>query len=284
MYEVNYKTVKKNKEDWRTIQTRERQQAYDIIEYIAQTIKNDGRKFKEYLDIQSRFEKYSVGNCFLILKQKPDAVHFKDRKSWEEINVKIMQKAKGILILEPNKSEESNKTYYNPKWVYDITQTDAEIQDNKISYEDKELLNAFLYNCYATKKGVDKLPDNSMGTKYDEKNNVLYISKKMGKDTTFLFQSLSQELANIEMRNEEKTDFKEFKSYCISYMMCKKFGIDTSNYDFKRLPDELRLQNSGKEIRVQIESIREKYETINSRIAEYFENRERANKQRAQER
>ena len=67
--------------------------------------------------------------------------------------------------------------------------------------------------------------------------NILYVCKRM--DRELLFQTLSQELANIEMRDEEQSNIKSFKSYCISYMICKKYGIDVSNYNFENLPEEI---------------------------------------------
>ena len=86
-----------------------------------------------------------------------------------------------------------------------------------------------------------------------------------------LFQSLSQELASIEMRQESESEYKEFKGYCISYMICKRYGIDVSNYDFDILPEEIRTLSTGKDIRAELDTIRMDYEKINDRIAEQFE-------------
>ena len=49
----------------------------------------DGELFKEYLDVQSKFIKYSVSNCLIILNKNKNAIKIKDKKSWEEKGIKV---------------------------------------------------------------------------------------------------------------------------------------------------------------------------------------------------
>jgi len=93
-----------------------------------------------------------------------------------------------------------------------------------------------------------------------------------------LFQELSKELGRIEMRDEEESIFKEFKSYCISYMLCKKYGIDVSNYEFRNLIGYFEKQTNAKELREKIDEIRVSFEKINERITECFENKKNRKK------
>lgn len=283
---TSYRPKYNNSNNWKEQQAKDRQQAYDTIEKMSFAVKLNSDKFKQYLDIQSRFQKYSVGNCFLIQSKEPNATHFKDKKSWKELGIELKNNPRSFQILEPSKSESSGRVYWNPKTVYDISQTKEEQQNSFYEYSNKELLTAFINNCFAEIKVVNELPDETVSSKYDKDTNILYVCRGMERE--LLFQSLSQELASIEMRQESESEYKEFKGYCISYMLCKKYGIDVSNYDFDRLPDEIRTLTSSKDIRNELDSIRISYEKINDRIAEHFEKsnkeQDKGKKQKIQER
>ena len=47
-------------------------------------MKTDGDAFRSYLDVQGRFDRYSVTNAILVAAQKPDAVQQKDYKKRRE--------------------------------------------------------------------------------------------------------------------------------------------------------------------------------------------------------
>ena len=170
------------------------------MDRMAMIVGNDGNKFKEYLDVQSRFSKYSVGNSLVILEKAPNSTHIKDKNAWLEKGIELNNSAKGIKILEPVKNK--GATYYNPKVVYDISQTNAPKQDNVINYGDRVLLKALLHNCDVPREAVEKLPSGEIGAEYDKENNKLYVCKGMDRET--LFQSLSQEMGNIELKDIEK--------------------------------------------------------------------------------
>ena len=112
-------------------------------------------------------------------------------------------------------------------------------QETTINYGDRVLLKALLHNCDVPREAVEKLPNGEIGSEYDKDKNKLYVCKGMDRET--LFQTLSQEMGNIELKNEEKSDMNFFISYCTSYMICKKYGIDVSNYAFKDLSSSVLI-------------------------------------------
>lgn len=264
-FSTNYNTKRQN--NWQEQQRKDRQDIYDTMDRMAMIVGNDGNKFKEYLDVQSRFSKYSVGNSLVILEKAPNSTHVKDKNAWLEKGIELNNSAKGIKILEPVKNK--GAIYYNPKVVYDISQTNAPKQDNVINYGDRVLLKALLHNCDVPREAVEKLPSGEIGAEYDKENNKLYVCKGMDRET--LFQSLSQEMGNIELKDEEKSNMNYFISYCTSYMICKRYGIDVSNYVFKELPNEITNQKDGKGIRMELDKIRDNFEKVNTRMLDYFD-------------
>ena len=270
-FSTSYNTKRQN--NWQEQQRKDRQDIYDTMDRMAMIVGNDGNKFKEYVDVQSRFSKYSVGNSLVILEKAPNSTHIKDKNAWLEKGIELNNSAKGIKILEPVKNK--GATYYNPKVVYDISQTNAPKQDNVINYGDRVLLKALLHNCDVPREAVEKLPSGEIGAEYDKENNKLYVCKGMDRET--LFQSLSQEMGNIELKDEEKSNMNYFISYCTSYMICKRYGIAVSNYVFKELPNEITNQKDGKGIRMELDKIRDNFEKVNTRMLDYFDmsNREK---------
>lgn len=269
-----------NKTDWREKQKQDRQECYDTMDRGANAVKQDSNKFQEYLNIQSRFSKYSVGNCLIVLEKAKESTHFKDKKSWKEKGIELLEGAKAITILEPVFT--NNRRYYNPKEVFDISQTNAQKQENIINYGDRKLLEAMLYNCNVPRETVDKLPDGRIGAEYNKSEDKLYVCKRMDRET--LFQTLSQEMSNYEMREQEESNIKDFRSYCVSYMICKRYGVDVSNYDFENLPEEIANKENPKEVRAELEEIRKQFEKVNNRMQGYFEMENETKKQKVQER
>lgn len=266
-YKYNNNRNNNQKNNWKDEQNKIRQEIYNTMERMAVIVGNDGEKFKEYLNIQSAFVKYSVGNSLVILEKQPNATQIKDKASWNEKGIELNSGAKGINILEPKAS--NNITYYNPKTVYEISETNSKEIKQTIKYGDRLLLEALLHNCTVPRKAVEQLPNGTIGSEYDKDNNILYVCKNMDRET--LFQTLSQEMGNIELLNEEDSNMKNFISYCTSYMICKKYGIDVSNFNFDNLPQEISSQEDGKGIRKELEKIRSTFEKVNSRMLDYFD-------------
>ena len=260
----NYNNYKNN---WKEEQNKARQEIYDIMNRKTTEIIKSGNDFKKYLDIQSKFYKHSVGNCLVILDKMPNATQIKDVQSWNEKDVYIKDGEVGIKILEPVKS--NGRIFYNPKEVFDISQTNCEIPETTISYGDRRLLEAVLNGCDVPRKAVDSLSDGSISSEYNKSENVLYVCR--GMDRELLFSSLYREMASIEMKDVQDSELKSFRCYCISYMLCKRYGIGVENFNFSELPQEITSKVETKEIRQELEKMRNNYEKINSRIIDYFD-------------
>ncbi len=275
----NYNNRNYSKNNWKE-QNRKRNEAYKKMDDMSFNISKDGNMFIQYLNILSRFEKYSVGNCLLILETEPNAIQIKEKKDWIDKGYDTIENAKSMTILEPNKVD--GKVYYNPKDEYDISQTNAPIPKEK-TYKNKEMLLAIFSICdkeNVTRQVVDILPSGNKGAEYIESENKLYMCR--GLKPEYLIKTVIQEIARIEIKNFENSEMKEFKTYCISYMLCKKYGLDISKFDFSNLPKDLINKAKGKEIRKELDDIRTNFIEINSKVAEYFEKEEKSKKNKEQ--
>lgn len=273
-----------NKNEWAERKQNERNEAYILIDSTALDIINNSDKFKQYLDIQSKFDKYSVGNCLLITAQKPNAIKLKDFNAWKESGGYVNKNEKGIIILEPGESyEKSDGTVsqsFNPKRLFDITQTNIKEKPKTNIYDEKLLLQALLYECPIEVKVEDKLESNKIA-EWKQEDNTLYVGRDS--DTTAIFNAISKELAKSSFDSNNSSEIIDFKANCISYIISKKYNLDSSNIQINNIPESFKDLTS-KEVRNELSEIRNVMEDVNSRMTQYFESISKNNKNKDYER
>lgn len=98
------KNRKYDKEEYKEFKRQEKQEVYALIDATAEKIVCDGQEFKKYLDTQSKFEQYSVGNALLVTAQMPEATTLRDFDSWSNLGGYPKRNRNDIKILEPGDS------------------------------------------------------------------------------------------------------------------------------------------------------------------------------------
>ena len=77
-----------SKEEWIKQKIESREEACVMLEIATEELDTPD-SVMAYLDIQSRFDRYSVSNSLLIAYQNPDATRICDSKTWQKNNVRI---------------------------------------------------------------------------------------------------------------------------------------------------------------------------------------------------
>lgn len=261
-----------DKDAWIKKKQEDRQKAYELMDETAKDIVSDPTKFKNYLDVQARFDKYSVGNSLLITSQRPNATLIKDFSDWKELGAYIKKNEVGFIILEPGDSyQRANGTTsisYNPKKMFDVSQTTYKQMKKGITYDDKIKLVALLKDCPVNVKVVDDM-NTSKIAEWNKSEGVLYV--KRGIESKDVFRELAKELARASLEETGDINLDNFKCNATAYMICKKYDIDTSDFNFNYIPDSLKQKEAG-EIRKELTSMRSTMEDINSRMNAHFEN------------
>lgn len=274
-----------NKEEWKQKKQEELKKAYSLIDKTAEDIINDNSKFQKYLDIQSHFDKYSVGNALLITAQYPEATQLKEYSEWEKVDKDFSVK-KGntaLALLKPGnaytKADGTQMTPYIVYKVFDIAQTTIKkIEVNK-SIDEKLLIKSFIHDCPVDIKVVDEL-ESSKCAEFKNEESILYI--KRGSETKSLLQDIVSEITKSELSSDNK-DIDKFKAKCVSYMVCKKYGIDVSNFDFKDIPDSYKNMET-KDLRNELCSIKNSVDDFNNRINDSLESTSKKPKNKDYER
>lgn len=229
-----------NKEEWAAQKQAQRKEAYELIDNTCTEMMADGNAFRQYLDVQGRFDRYSVANAILVSAQMPEATQLKDYAKWKQSRVYVNKDAQKITILEPSKEytrEDGTKAVsYNAKVVYDISQTSA--KDRQQPQEPKtmrELVSAMIDASPVPFQPVDSL---EVPAYYDSEQQAIFIRKGLSEEQLFVSMAKEVSAAIYDFKYNEGRDASDFKSFCVAYMVSTRYGVDTRGFNFDRLPSE----------------------------------------------
>ena len=230
-----------DKEQWAAQKQAQRKEAYELIDNTCSEMMISGDSFRQYLDVQGRFDRYSVANAVLVSAQMPEATQLKDYNAWKQSRVYVNKDAQKIIILEPSKEytrEDGSKAVgYNAKEVYDISETSA--KDRQEAQEKKpmrELVSALID---ASPVPFVPVADLEMPAYYDSEQQSIFIRTGLNEEQLFVSMAKEVSAAVFDFKHNESREASEFKSYCVAYMVSSRYGVDTRGFNFSRLPKEL---------------------------------------------
>jgi len=178
--------------------------------------------------------------------------------------------ASGVLPCR-QREDGTRGTSFEVKRVFDISQVKGRVRSAPaVKYDDRVLLKALIHRSPVPIQTVDALPNN-MGALYDHTQQVIFVCKGMGAED--IFRSVSKELCHAEiagMREDYSRSDAAFAAYSASYLLCKKYGIDVSDYNFSRLPASFREQDA-RSIRDSLTEIRDTANQVSSRMYRVLE-------------
>ena len=247
-----------NKEEWAAQKQEQRKAAYELIDNTCSEMMADGDSFRQYLDVQGHFDRYSVNNAILVSAQMPEATQLKDYGSWKQSRAYVDKDAQKVTILEPGKEYEredgSKAVGYNAKIVYDISQTSA--KDRQQPQEAKtmrELVSAMIDASPVSFVPVDDL---ELPAFYDSAQQTIFIKTGLNEEQLFVSMAKEVSAAVFDFKHKESRDVSEFKSFCVAYMVSSRYGVDTKGFNFDKLPKEFEGMET-QEFKGQLGSMRD---------------------------
>lgn len=226
-------------------------------------------KYKEYLNIMSKFHNYSFNNLMLIYMQKPDATNIAGYTSWDKSFHRHVKKGeKAIKIIAPEffkreveavKIDENGSVIYDKEGkpvtekkiqeyiaykitnVFDISQTEGQnlptithkLNTDVTDY--KKIFDAI--------KEVSPVPiiiksyEGSSNGYYDLEKKEIVVQKSMSEAQ--IIKTMLHEVAHSILHNKENGECrdadgqtKEVQAESIAYCVANYIGIDTSDYSF----------------------------------------------------
>ena len=276
-----------NKDEFKARKQAERDNVYGLIDSTTEEMKCSGELFQTFLDVQARFDRYSPTNAILIAKQLPGAMRLADFDTWKAENVRVNKGEKSIAILEPGKAytkeDGTTGTSFNVKRVFDISQTNsAEKIVPTVTRDERLLLKSLITHAPCQMKIGNNMHER-MNAIYSPKENTIYV--RQGMDAPDIFRALSSELAHAHMAKgdgEYKRTGNLNTVYCVSYVLCKRYGVPTDSFAFERMPEEYaKLDN--KQFREELTKIRDVAGEISHEMNRVLDEHNRSHKDRGEE-
>ena len=87
----------------------EKEAIYQLLDNTASEVVQSPEKFKAYLDVQSRMDRYTANNALLMYKQFPQASQIKEFDDWAAEGVKVNKGSKTFIILDPYEYTKNNR-------------------------------------------------------------------------------------------------------------------------------------------------------------------------------
>ena len=250
-------------------------QCYAMIDDACLNSVSSVDNLRQFLNVQSRFDKYSLNNALLIFAQKPDAVKVKDFDAWKKDDISIKKGAKSFMILEPSPYKGTDGKMhrgYNAKNVFDIS--DVEAPEDAIlqpkSYEQKQLVAALVHDApVPVRKAEHSIGEND--AIYDAKNKVVYFKAGLEFDT--IFPAIAKALAHAEMAKDVENyriGEHEFAARCSAYVLSQRYGVDTRTVDVYGIPKNIETMEA-EDVKKVLGDVHSNVKSINARMNESLE-------------
>ncbi|MBO4681699.1 MAG: hypothetical protein J5623_07325 [Clostridiales bacterium] len=260
-----------DKDAWVEKKRQERAEAYELLDEATAEIVSDGERFRDYLNTQAQFDRYSVSNALLIAFQRPGATKVADFGTWKDDDVSVNKGEKAITILEPGNeyTREDGSTGFsvNVKKVFDISQTNSDANVKRRTLDARAAIKALIASAPCAVVLVEKL--DNCNARYSPDKNEIYIVK--GLEANEIFRALSYEIC-IARAAQKDIDRKDgaFGSYCASYILCERNGFDTGDFNFDRVPERF-ADVDNKDVRKELGEIRDMANEISQEMNRQFE-------------
>ena len=215
-----------DKEAWAEQKQKERRELFDTIDAMADKALSDTGTLGDYLSMQSRLGKTSMGNTLLVLSQKPDATYIADYEGWQKKRRSVSKGEKGLLVLEADgeytRDDGSMGVSFKTKSVFDVSQTYGQQMRQRTQAPIKTLLRALMTDTPVPVKLSDSVAQD-IGAIYSQEEKTVYVAR--GLDGNRLFKLIACELAHAGM-NGSHPQMAGFVSSCAANIVCKRYGMD----------------------------------------------------------
>lgn len=271
----------------------------EITEQLEQGVKDffTSEKFIHYLDVMSRFHRYSLNNQILIARQKPDATYVAGYNAWiknfdrhvkrDETGIRILAPQKHQIEVETDRVDESGNAVrekrevisFRPVTVFDVSQTEGKELPELITELNGDVAN---YNTMMEAVAVAApFHINIQEVTGEAKGWCDYVSEniviKAGMSELQTIKTAIHETAHARvhfMGDKKERATKEVEAEGCAYAVCNHFGLDTSDYSFGYVA--VWAQGQPEEVLKQsMQTIHEEAKNIIEIIENHFSEKER---------
>lgn len=229
----------------------------ELLQQVKDGVKafKSSEVYKNYLTTMAKFHRYSWRNIYLIQQQNPHATQVAGFQKWQkEFGRHVMKGQKGLKILapiiahdknEPGKDGKQNDPAtprvvgYRPTTVFDIKQTDGKELPRLVNELEGTITDyAQLFEAMAATTDFDiRFEDIPSGAKgyCAPLDKVIALQTGMSEKQTI--KTLIHEITHSHLHSHSTNSqvdrqTMEIEAESTAFVVCSRFGIDTSDYSF----------------------------------------------------
>lgn len=271
--------------EYRRRKNEEKDRLFQKLNRCTEEIMQDEKAYQRYLDTQAILNLYSVANTLLIADRDIGATQLKSFSDWNEQGIQVKKGERGILLFEPYEyidKEGNSHCNYRTKRVFDVSQTTGKdrrrFTDN---LSERVVLKALMTEAPVTVEVLNAVSE--QGEKeYSKSGRTIFVKKGLSAET--LFQILAKEtcLADLSTEKELSGKKREDISETVSYLLCRRNGFQPAS-ESMAMPEYMKTL-SLKEVREELNQIRESFSRINGRVYDNIEKKRVKDKERQEAR
>jgi N-terminal domain of anti-restriction factor ArdC/IrrE N-terminal-like domain len=223
----------------------------DILDRLTEGITQltSSERWQDWLNMQSRFHRYSFNNTLLIMSQRPDATRVAGFNAWRKLDRFVRKGEKGIWILAPmvyktdadeESSEDTTKRVlrgFKPVTVFDLSQTDGqELPEICTRLDGEDTGNVFAQlRDVALSLGfsvidTDELAD---GVNGDCSHLEHRIRVRTSNSPAQRVKTLAHELGHAILHEQyDDRPLAELEAESVAFIVCANNGINSDDYSF----------------------------------------------------
>lgn len=213
----------------------------DLLDELTDKVLSlrNSAQWARYLDVQSRFHRYSPRNVMLISMQQPDATHVAGFKTWQRVGRHVRKGERGISILAPMlqpADEDGAARLTGFRWVtvFDVSQTTGDDLPSPVrlltGHEPAGLLDRLgvVARSLGLEVTTDSLPAGVNGELRWTSSTVVLSDLAEPLQAT---KTLCHELAHFLLhRHEVDRSRAEIEAESTAYVVLGALGVDTGAY------------------------------------------------------
>jgi hypothetical protein len=226
----------------------------ELLESLSEGVAalTTSERWTQYLDVQSRFPRYSPNNVMLILAQRPDATRVAGYRAWQALGHQVLAKESALRVFAPMKYQKRDSTESEAKQevrgfklvpVFDVSHTTGPDLPDIVSKLDglaPEGVFAKLTE-FAESIGfrVERPASLESGANGDTDHREGRIRVLMSNAEAQQVKTLAHEIGHALLHDPEGVaardmtrGLKELEAESVAYVTCRALGLETGEYSF----------------------------------------------------
>ena len=226
----------------------------ELLEALSEGVAalTTSERWTQYLEVQSRFPRYSPNNVLLILAQKPEATRVAGYRAWQALGHQVLAKEPALRVFAPMKYQNRDSTESEVKQeirgfklvpVFDVSQTTGPDLPNIVSKLDGlapkgvfAKLTKFVDQIGFCVERPASLESGANGDTDHREGRIRVVASNYEAQQV---KTLAHEIGHALLHDPQNLTtrelgrgLKELEAESVAYVTCRALGLETGEYSF----------------------------------------------------